>query len=176
MKRKMKKLMMGLASLALGFGLVGTALAANSDNHTVTIDVQAIDELAITGGNVTLTINAANATGFAAGDSSFSVSNTATSYGVTTNSAANKKITAQTSAAYTETGMQLFITLASASGVGGGTEVEITSANATAVDMITGLLQEADSSQTITYRAVATLATPIATSSAKTVTLTLVTQ
>lgn len=42
-------------------GLYGIGLGQNSVNHTVTVQVAAINEIAITGGNITLTINTATA-------------------------------------------------------------------------------------------------------------------
>ncbi|NQT24495.1 hypothetical protein HQ585_04005 [candidate division KSB1 bacterium] len=39
----------------------GSLFAADFDDHTVTVDVTAISEVAITGGNITITINSATA-------------------------------------------------------------------------------------------------------------------
>jgi len=57
----MKKLIVGMGVLGVVLGLIGLAIAANSDFHTVTVDVEAINEAAITGGDLTLTINTATA-------------------------------------------------------------------------------------------------------------------
>ena len=58
----MKKLIVGVVLLggALVLGLIGLAMA-QTDFHTVTVDVQAINEAAISGGDLTLTINTATA-------------------------------------------------------------------------------------------------------------------
>ena len=50
-----------LAVSILIVGLIGFCLAANNDNHQVTVTVSAINELSLTGGNITLTINTATA-------------------------------------------------------------------------------------------------------------------
>jgi hypothetical protein len=42
------------------FGIVGTGLADDSASHTVTVNVSAIDDVTLTGGNVTLSITALN--------------------------------------------------------------------------------------------------------------------
>jgi rhamnose utilization protein RhaD (predicted bifunctional aldolase and dehydrogenase) len=57
----MKKLIVGTTALGLVLGMIGLATAANTADHTVTVTVEAINEAAITGGNLTLTINTATA-------------------------------------------------------------------------------------------------------------------
>ena len=166
---------MAVASLTVSLGLVASAMAGNTATQAVTIDVQAINELAVSGAPGTLTINATTAS-VTAGDSTFTVTNNATTYGVTTNAplgtSSTRKITAHLDSAITEAALSLFVTLASASGVSAG-EVNITSVvSAAPADVVTGLAQEADSAQTITYKATAGLTTPIG-SVTKTVTLTL---
>ncbi len=171
MKQKTIKLTIGLVVLALSLGLAGTAMAGNTATQGVTIDVQLIDELSASGAPGTLTINATTA-GVSAGASSFTVTNAATTYSVTTNATSTRKITAHLDSAMSTAGLSLFITGASASGVSAG-EVNITSAIAAApLNVVTGLAQEADSAQTITYKATAGLTTPIG-SVTRTVTLTL---
>ena len=170
----MKRLLMAFAVMALILGPVRTVVAATTATASVTIDVQAIDEISVSANPGTLTINATTAS-VAAGASSFTVTDTGTNYSVTTNSAVNKKITAHLDSAITQTGLQLFVTLASTSGVSSG-ETEVTSVVAAApTTVVTGLLQEADSAQTITYKATATVATPIG-SVTKTITLTVINQ
>jgi hypothetical protein len=50
---------------ALGFSVIvfniGIALSADTDSHTVTVTVNTINEIAVTGGNLLLTINTATA-------------------------------------------------------------------------------------------------------------------
>ena len=168
----MKVLKRILLVAALVAGLTSVALAATTADTSVDIVIQAIDEIAATG-TPSLTINATTAS-VTAGDSLFTVTdNTSCTYGVTTNSAVAKKITAHLNSAITETAVNLYITLASASGVSGG-EITITSVVAASpASVVTGLLQEADSAQVITYKATAGVTAPIGTVT-KTVTLTII--
>lgn len=169
----MKTLAKMLLVAVLVAGLTSVAVAGSTDDMSVSIVVEAIDEIAATG-TPSLTINAGTATAFAAGDSLFTVTDALScTYGVTTNSAASKKITAHLNSAITETLVKLYITLASASGVSDG-ETEITSVvSASPASVVTGLLQEADSAQVITYKTTAEVTSPIGTVN-KTVTLTLI--
>ena len=169
----MKVLTKMLLVVLLVIGLTNVAVAGTTDDKSVSIVVQAIDEIASTG-TPSLTINATTATGFTAGDSLFTVTDASScTYGVTTNSAVAKKITAHLNTAITETAVNLYITLASASGVSGG-ETNITSVVAASpASVVTGLLKEADSAQVLTYKATAGVTAPIGTVT-KTVTLTLI--
>ncbi len=74
--------------------LSGYAVASNTDNHTVTVTVSAINELAIAGGSVTLTIHTATA----GSDPDAQVDNTTASLAWTTNES-SKKITIATNLA-----------------------------------------------------------------------------
>jgi hypothetical protein len=167
----MKKFLIALVAFGLIFCVSGLAMAGNTASQSVSIIVQAINELADNDVSPTLTINATTAS-VAAGDSLFTVTDsTHCKYSVTTNSASEMKITAQLSSAITETAVKLYITLASMSGSTEG-EKEIT--DGTAKDVVTGLSQEADSNQAITYKATAGVTAPIGTVT-KSVTLTLTT-
>ncbi|MBU4317751.1 MAG: hypothetical protein KKF30_10815 [Proteobacteria bacterium] len=53
----MKKFIVLLSCVAFLLVTAGTVLAADNDSHQVTVTVSAINEVAIDGGNVTLTIN-----------------------------------------------------------------------------------------------------------------------
>lgn len=171
MKQNMKQLRIGFAVLALSLGLAGTAMAGNTATQSTSIDVQAIDEISVSGTPGTLTINATTAS-VTAGASSFTVTNSSTTYSVTTNATSTRKITAHLDSAITTTGLSLFLTAASTAGVSSG-EINITSAISSApLTIVTGLAQESDSSRTLTYKATAGLTTPIGTVT-KTVTLTL---
>jgi len=169
----MKALTKMLLVALLVVGLTNVAVAGTTDDKAITITVGTIAEISSTG-TPTLTIDATTATGFAAGDSLFTVTDAdSCTYGVTNNSPTSKKITAHLDAAITETLVKLYITLASASGVG-GTETEITSVVIAApASVVTGLAQEADSAQVITYKATAEVTSPIGAIN-KTVTLTLI--
>ena len=154
-----------LMAVGLCLGLTGLAMAADNADQTVTMSITAIDEVTVESGP-TLTFNAANidASGggaYVVGSDAFQITDATTHYSVTTNSATDKKITAALDANLSATGLQLFASLASASGVSGG-EKDLSSSFTTAQDIVTGLSQEADADQVITYRAVATVATPVA--------------
>ena len=87
----MKKLIVGIAVLGVVLGLTGLAAALNTADHTVTVTVEAINEAAITGGDLTLTINSATA-----GDEpDDAVDNTSCDLDWTTNED-TKKITVET--------------------------------------------------------------------------------
>ena len=58
---KMRSLALIISAAALCLGLPMVAMGASSDNHSVTVQVLAINEVAISGGNITLTINSATA-------------------------------------------------------------------------------------------------------------------
>ncbi len=71
--------------------LAGTALAASTDSHTVTVTVSAINELAISGANITLNINSATA-----GSEPDDASDSTTCDLVWTTNQVSRKITAET--------------------------------------------------------------------------------
>ncbi|MEW5768086.1 MAG: hypothetical protein AB1797_10780 [bacterium] len=88
----MKKVKVILLAAALCFGLTGLVMAGSSDNHSVTVTVSAINEVAVTGGAITLTIN----TAVAGSEPTDATDNTTCDLDWTTNEA-TKKITVQTS-------------------------------------------------------------------------------
>lgn len=142
------------------------AYAADSATQTVTFEVQAINEISVSGNPGPLVVNAATAGGalVAATDSS-------TTYSVTTNDT-GKKITAGIDAAM-PTGTTLAVELASSEATSAG-EADISAATAGAeVDVVTGLSTCTDSGQTITYTFSATAAAGVV-SGSKTVTFTIV--
>jgi hypothetical protein len=87
----MKKLIVGTAVLGVVLGLTGLATALNTAEHTVTVTVEAINEAAITGGDLILTINTATA----GQEPDDAVDNTTCDLDWTTNEA-TKKITVET--------------------------------------------------------------------------------
>ena len=153
--------------LSFVFQVGNVAMAANTANHTVTITVSAINELAITGGNITLTIDTATA-GSAADDDT---DNTC-SLAWTTNSSSNKKLTGQLDTDYSA-GISLKVNVTVAGG-NGTSEGQQTLASASAVDLVTGMHNENVSSNTLGYTASAPTASP--TSEGKTVTYTITDQ
>lgn len=142
------------------------AYAADSATQTVTFEVQAINEISVSGNPGPLVVNATTAGGalVAATDSS-------TTYSVSTNDT-GKKITAGIDAAM-PTGTTLAVKLASSKATSAG-EADISAATTGAeVDVVTGLSKCTDSAQTITYTFSATAAAGVV-SGSKTVTFTIV--
>jgi len=116
-----------LLVVLLVLGIAGYTYAASSDNHTVTVTVSAINELAITGGNVTLTINTATA----GSEPDDAVDNTTADLDWTTNEA-TKKITVVTDQA-----APTFTLKAVAQNVTGGTAASEVTLSTTAADFVT---------------------------------------
>ncbi len=145
----MKKLILGLVMIGLVFGLAGVAMAANTDSHSVTVTVSAINEIDVSGGNLTLTINAA-----AAGEEPAAVSDSTTCGLVWTTNEASKKITVQSNLA-----SPTFTLKALATGVSGGGSAasEVTFSNASVHDFVAGIATEIGGCN-ITYTASATAA------------------
>lgn len=113
----------------LCLGLVGLALAGNTDNHSVTVQVNAINEVAISGGGITLTINSATAgtEPDAVGDS------TTCDLNWTTNES-SKKITVAT-----DNGAQNFTLKVWAKGVTGGAAAAEVTLSTTATEFVSGI-------------------------------------
>lgn len=144
------------------------AYAADSATQTVTFEVQAINEISVSGNPGPLVVNAAAAT---AGGALVAATDSSTTYSVTTNDT-GKKITAGIDAAM-PTGTTLAVELASSEATSAG-EADISAATAGAeVDVVTGLSTCTDSGQTITYTFSATAAAGVV-SGSKTVTFTIV--
>ena len=125
----MKSLAKVLLLTVLVVGIIGVAIAANNDNHTVTVTVNAINELAIIGGNVTLTINSATA----GSDPDDQVDSTTADLDWTTNEA-SKKITVVSNLA-----AQSFTLKSVAQNVTGGTAASEVTVTDTAADFVTGV-------------------------------------
>jgi hypothetical protein len=120
-----------LLVVLLVLGIAGYTFAADNDSHTVTVTVSAINELAITGGNVTLTINSATA-GSQPDDA---VDNTTADLDWTTNQS-SKKITIVSNLS---PAAQNFTLLAVAQNVTGGTAASQVTVDNTADDFVTGV-------------------------------------
>jgi hypothetical protein len=125
----MKKLIVGVAVLGGLLGLIGLAMAGYTDNHTVTVQVQAINEAAISGGNLTLTINTATA----GQEPDDAVDNTMCDLAWTTNEA-SKKITVETDLAAPNFTLKVV-----AQNVTGGTAASEVTLSTTADDFVTGV-------------------------------------
>jgi hypothetical protein len=133
---------------------------SGSDSHTVTVTVESINELAVSGGNITLTIDAATA-----GSEPDPVVDATTGLTWTTNEL-GKKITAATSV-----GSPSFTLRVEAIGVSGGTSTGVVTLSTTPQDLVNGV-SSTTGSCTSRYSASATAASGIG-SDIHTITLTL---
>jgi len=124
---KMKKFVVLLLCVLFLVVSAGTALADDSASHTVTLTVAAVDDVTITGGNVTLLIN--SGTGGVLDDATDS----STSLDWGTNQT-NRRITVQSSlnSAYT-------LTVAASAISGQGTAPGTVTLSTTAEDFVTGI-------------------------------------
>ena len=147
-EKKMKLGIRILLGICIILMMTCPLMAANNDNHDVTVTVSAINELTVSG-NIVITIDAA----VAGQPPTFETDNTSTmSY--TTNSATNKKVTGQYSVTGGEIGLTFEATVTSTSGASAG---QVTLIAASATDVITGLTQCADADETLTYEVTATV-------------------
>ena len=149
----MKKLIVILAVLGLIFGLVGTAMATDSDSHQVTITVSTINEIDVAGGDtpepaVTLEID----TAVAGEEPTDSAPDTSTTLKWTTN-AASKKITVQINLAYPA----VTLTVEAIGSTAGTPVVGVVTLSAVASNFITGM-GKTKGSCTLQYIASATVA------------------
>ncbi len=127
-------------------------MAADNDNHDVTVTVSAINELAVSG-NIVITIDSATA-----GDPPNSENDATSTLSYTTNSASNKKVTGQYSVTNGEVGLTLEATITSTSATSAG---KVTLIAASATDVITGIIQCDDADETLTYDVTATSAATV---------------
>lgn len=165
---KMRKLFVVLMAMGLCLGFTGIAMAGDNDTQTATYEVSAINELATSGNPGALTVSAATA-----GSEPDAVTDTSTSFAITTNCATDgKKITAVLNEAM-PSGTTLKITLAAPSGGTSAGEITLT---ASAQDVVTAIDGVASSGHQISYELDATVAAGVVSSANKTVTLTIVNQ
>jgi hypothetical protein len=152
------------AILAAGLvlGVSGLAMAGASANQTVTYEVQAINELSVSGSPDAIIVNAATA-----GSQPDVASNALTTYAITTNQ--TRKITGSINTAM-PTGVTLKVALAAPTG---GTSSGDVTLSATAADLVTGIATLAESEKTITYKLSALTTAGVVASATKTVTLTI---
>jgi hypothetical protein len=151
--------------LAVLFALVlgGVALAGNTATQTVSIQVSAINELSVSGNPAAMNVNAATA-----GSQPTQVTNSATTYAVTTNQSA-RKITGKLDSVMPDS-VTLKINLTAPTG---GTSLGDVTLTASDQDLVTGVSQLAEASLGITYKLSATVAAGVVSSTSRTVTLTL---
>lgn len=123
----------------------------------------AINEISVSGNPGALTVDSATA-----GSQPDADTDASSSYAITTNGT-GKKITAALDTAM-PAGLTLSLTAASASGTSGG---KLTLSDS-AADVVTGLTQVAEPTQSLTYELAATVSAGVVASATKTVTLTIV--
>ncbi len=157
----MKKLIT-LVSVALIFGLYMNAYSADNVAQTVTYEVQAINEITVSGNPGALVISTATA-----GSQPTAATDATTSYSVTTNGT-NKKITGSIDTAM-PANTSLLVTLTAPTGGSSAGQVTLST---TAQDLVTGISTLAESGLTISYEFTADAAAGVVASSTKTVTLT----
>ncbi|MFZ5478847.1 MAG: hypothetical protein ACOZNI_18890 [Myxococcota bacterium] len=136
-----------LSALLAALVLAPAAWAGSTASHTVTVTAAAINEVSITGGNVSLTINSATA-----GSGPASVSDSTTADLNWSTNEATKKITVATSLAT----VRFPLTVAAAS-VSGGTGAGTVTLSTTAQDFVTGI-STTDGTCGLSYEASATSA------------------
>ncbi|MCK4532993.1 hypothetical protein KAU39_04345 [bacterium] len=163
----MKKSIIVLITIGLILLISGIVMAANTDNHTVTITVSAVNELAITGVDPILVISAATA-----GSGLTNATDNTCALDWTTNSSVNKKVTGQLDTDYSAgIALAVNVTVAGGNGASAGQQTLI---SASAVDLVTGMHNEFVSANTLGYTASAPTASPA--SETKTVTYTILDQ
>ncbi len=124
----MNKKLLSLLSLA-ALGVSGSALAASSASHDVTVTVSAINEVSVAGGNLTLTISTATA----GSEPDAATDSTTCDLAWTTNEA-SKKITVASGT--TISGATLKVTAANVTGGTSGGQLTLST---TAQDFVTGV-------------------------------------
>ncbi len=150
------------ALIIMGLG-AGAAYAGNTSQQVVTYEVQAINELSVSSGTVSLTVNSATA-----GQAPNVATDTATSYAITTNET-DRKITGALNSDM-PAGVTLSVTLASPTGAT-STGKQVLSSSPT--DLVTGISTLNEAGKGISYELAATSAAGVVASAAKTVTLTI---
>lgn len=164
----MKTTTLVVTGLLLAFVAVDGAYAQATATQNLTLEVQSIYRIAVSGNPGALIINDGTA-----GTSTLTpASDNSTNYSITQNVANTVKITAELDVAM-PAGYTLEIGLASTQGSSAGT-VDISSATAgSAQDVVTAISRGADANQTITYTFSADASAGPLASTSRTVTLTL---
>lgn len=158
----MKKIIAFLAAAGLICTTCGLALADNIATQTVTYEVQAINELEVSGNPGALIVSTATA-----GSQPGSVTDSTTSFAITTNGT-DKKITGALN-----TAMPAGVTLtANLTAPTGATSAGAVTLSNVAADLVTGITQKAENGKTIAFNMSATVAAGVVDSASKTLTLT----
>lgn len=159
----MRKWIASLVVLILVLGVSGPAMGSNTATQTVTYEVQAINEISVSGNPAALVINTATA-----GSQPNEVTDATTTYAITTNET-NKKITGAIDTAM-PTDVTLKINLAAPAGATSAGDVTLSNI---AANLVTGITEVAESGKTITYKLSALVTAGVVLSATKTVTLTI---
>jgi hypothetical protein len=159
----MKAQHIALLSAVLVLLAFGWAMAANTDNQTVTLQVDAINEIAVSGDPGALVVNTATA-----GGEPDTATDNSTDYDITTNES-SKRITGVLDSAV-PANTELYIFLVAPTGASSAGDVLLTTS---AADLVTGISTLAESNHTITYKFYASVAAGTVGSTTRTVTLTL---
>ncbi|MDB6056442.1 MAG: hypothetical protein JWO95_286 [Verrucomicrobiales bacterium] len=153
-----------LSSL-IALGLIGSGLcvmAGNTAQQTVSFEVQAINEISVSGNPGALVISTATA-----GNAPDGVQDSSTSYAITSNES-DRKITAQIDTAMAA-GTTLKVNLAAPTGATSAGDVVL---GTSASDVVCGISTLNESGKSITYKFNATSAAGVVSSDSKTVTFT----
>lgn len=150
-----------LAAAAL---VAATATAAQAQQQTVTLEVQAINQMSVSGDPGALTISSATA-----GSAPTAAQDASTTYAFTTNQT-GAKITAAVDQAL-PSGVTLSVALAAPTGA---TSAGAVALGTTDADLVTGITKLNESGRTITYTLAATAAAGVVSSTSRTVTFTVV--
>lgn len=161
----MKRFGMGFLLVCLSLAGGRDGLGGNSGTLSVSYEVKAINEIAVSGNPAALVIS----TAIAGSEPADSV-DTSTTYSITTNEA-SKKVTGVLSVNM-PAGVTLKVQLTSPAGASSAGEVALST---TAADLVTGITKKAEGSKAITYRLQTTVASGVVSSSTRTVTFTLTT-
>jgi hypothetical protein len=161
-----RNLFVGFGSIVLLLVLSGLSMAATTSPQSVTFQVQAVNEITVSGNPAALIVNTATA-----GSNPDSVTDSSTTYNITTNEAA-KKITGQiTTGGNMPANVTLEVSLVAPTG--GSSSGYVTLTSAAASDLVTAVNSLAESGKTITYRLSATVGAGAVPSDTRVVTLTL---
>lgn len=158
----MKSLPFVLSAAALS--LVGFVGEAQAQQQTVTFEVQAINEMSVSGDPGALTINTATA-----GSAPTAVTDASTTYAITTNQTGTK-ITGAVDLAMPN-GVTLAVNLAAPTGATSAGDVVLGTVDA---DVVTGITQLNEAGKTITYTLSAAPSAGVVASTTRTVTYTVV--
>jgi len=159
----MKTLALVLFGWGLVLGLSGLALAGNTAQQTVTYQVDAINEISVSGDPANLVVNSATA-----GSEPNADTNNTTTWAITTNQTARKMTGGINSDMPANVTLEINLTAPT----DGASEGDVILSSIVA-DLVTSIETIAESGLTITYTLSATVDAGVVTQAQKTVTLTL---